>query len=75
MAARLVRNAPAHEGRREEDCRWLGTWYSASANIMYYDWEAPNAEAIRKCFTLQELEMAPIMEIEEVAYVNPEWLN
>ncbi len=63
------------KGTGEEDARWLASWYSAPSKVMYCEWEAPNAEAIRKCFTSKELDMAPIERIDEVAYINPEWLG
>ncbi len=63
------------KGGGEEDCRWLASWYSAPSEVMFCEWEAPNAEAIRKCCTPQELEMAPIEKMDEVADISPEWLN
>jgi len=61
--------------RAQGDARWLASWYSAEANRLYCEWDAPSREAIAVCFTPVEREMAPIVSVEEVVHVDPAWLD
>jgi hypothetical protein len=61
--------------RAQGEARWLASWYSAESNHLYCEWESPSREAIAACFTPDEREMAPIVSMEEVAHLDPVWLD
>ena len=53
---------------------WMSSWYSAQGQRLYCEWEAPDGQAIRACFSEETLEMAPITRIDEVVSFDPAWL-
>lgn len=61
--------------RANDDPRWLRSLYAAPGRRLYCEWEAESVEAIRACFEPAELEMAPILEVEEVVLLDPTWLD
>jgi hypothetical protein len=62
--------------RRAEGCPvWLMSFYAAQPRKLYCEWEAERAEDIRSCFTDKELNMAPIVAVEEIVRLDPTWLD
>ncbi len=55
--------------------QWLSSWYAAHSNKLFCEWEAADEAAIRASFTADELAMAPIVSVDEVAHVDPTWLD
>jgi hypothetical protein len=55
--------------------RWLRSWFAAAESEMICEWEAPDPSSIPGCFTPEELEMAPIVRVQEVAYFDAAWLE
>lgn len=54
---------------------WLSSLYAAADGKLYCEWEAESEEDIRRCFTSRELKMASIDSIQEVARLDPSWLD
>ena len=54
---------------------WLTSFYAAVAGKLYCEWEAESEEDIRRCFTRNELDMAPIESIQEIVRLDPSWLD
>ncbi|MCJ7512133.1 MAG: DUF4242 domain-containing protein [Anaerolineales bacterium] len=54
---------------------WLASFYAAVDGKLYCEWEAESEEDIRRCFTRRELEMAPFDSIQEIARLDPAWLD
>jgi cell division inhibitor SulA len=57
-----------------ENARWLKTWY-APPGKMFCEWTAESHDAIRACFSERLKQMAPIVSVDEVVLVDPEWLG
>lgn len=55
--------------------RWLSSWYAAHSNRLFCEWEADSEASIRTSFLARDLEMAPIISVDEVAHVDPAWLD
>jgi hypothetical protein len=54
----------------EPGVQWLNSWSAGEANKMFCEWEAPDAETIRR--TLVQVEqIMPIDEIHHVVHVDP----
>lgn len=61
--------------RARTDPCWLRSWYAASSRKLYCEWEAETIDSIRACLGPEELEKAPIEEVEEVAFLDAAWLD
>ncbi|HET7010099.1 MAG TPA: hypothetical protein VFI11_04935 [Anaerolineales bacterium] len=61
--------------RAQGEAKWTASWYSAGTNHLYCEWEAPDVGAIQGCFTADELRAAPIISADEVARMDPAWLD
>jgi hypothetical protein len=55
--------------------QWLRSLYAPAAGRLFCEWEADSPESVRACFRSEELEMAPIERIDEVAFLDPVWLD
>lgn len=54
---------------------WLSSWYAALSNKLFCEWEADVEASIRASFLAKDLDMAPIVSVDEVAHVDPTWLD
>jgi hypothetical protein len=57
-----------------ENARWLKTWYAAPGK-MFCEWTAESSDDIRACFSDRLKQMAPIVSVDEVVLIDPEWLG
>jgi hypothetical protein len=55
--------------------RWFRSWYAGPESELICEWEAPSPAEIPSCFTREELQMAPIVRVLEVAFVDASWLE
>ena len=54
----------------EPGVQWLNTWSAGEANKVFCEWEAPDAETIRR--TLVQVEhIMPADEIHPVVHIDP----
>jgi len=54
--------------------QWMRSWFAPSDSELICQWEAPDASGIPRCFTQEELQMAPIVRVQEVAFLDASWL-
>ena len=54
----------------ESGVQWLNSWSAGDANKVFCEWEAPDAETIRRALVQVERIM-PIDEIHHVVHVDP----
>ncbi|GAB4506575.1 MAG: hypothetical protein Kow00123_07130 [Anaerolineales bacterium] len=60
--------AHAAVSRSPGDIRWLRSWVAGADGILFCEWEAPSAEAIRA--VLEGLDLCPV---EAIYRVKPLW--
>jgi hypothetical protein len=70
-----VKSWSAVHQRASESTRWIHSFFDAEAGKLYCEWEAENPEDILKCISDDQLRMAPIEAIREIAIIDPEWLK
>ncbi len=55
--------------------QWLSSWYASLSSKLFCEWEADAEASIRASFLAEDLDMAPIVSVDEVAHVDPSWLD
>lgn len=61
--------------RSVEGVRWLQSFYDPEAEALYCQWEAPDVDSIMRCFSEDQLEMAPVESVSEIVLFDPKWLD
>jgi hypothetical protein len=61
--------------RATGEVAWLHSFYEPSSNKLYCQWQAPDLESIKACFTEDTLIKAPIVYSSEVVLFDLSWLD
>ena len=56
-------------------CTWLSSFVDSEETLLYCLWDAEDEDCIKACFTPEEAEMAPIINIREIVLMDPSWLD
>jgi hypothetical protein len=63
------------ESQRVEGVTWLQSFFDPERDELFCEWEADELETIKRCFTEDQLEMAPIKSVREIVLFDPRWLD